>query len=57
MSSLTSATRRLWSGYRRAAAERAALRQLQGVSDHLLRDMGLERGSLRDAVRAGRGRR
>ena len=54
MSSLASATRRLWNGYRRAAAERAALRQLSGVSDHMLRDIGLDRADLREAVRKGR---
>jgi uncharacterized protein YjiS (DUF1127 family) len=54
--SITSATVRLWNGYRRAAAERAALRQLSGVSDHMLRDMGLDRGSLREAVRGRTGR-
>ena len=53
MLNLASATRRFWSGYRRAAAERAALRQLSGLSDGLLRDMGLERGNLRDAIRGG----
>jgi uncharacterized protein YjiS (DUF1127 family) len=57
MPSITSATRRLWNDYRRAAAEREAVRGLSRLSDGLLRDMGLDRGNLRDAVRGDRGRR
>ena len=46
----------VWSGYRRAAAERAAIRQLSGLSDQLLADMGLDRESIREAIRTGRNR-
>ncbi len=54
MPSFASATRRFWDDYRRAAAERTALRRLSGMSDDLLRDIGLDRGNLRDAIRRGR---
>ena len=57
MPSLASATLRLWSDYRRAAAERAAVRRLSAMSDAMLRDIGLDRGGIREAVRNGlRGR-
>lgn len=46
----------LWSGYRRAAAERAAVRQLSRLSDQLLADMGLTRETIREAVHTDRSR-
>lgn len=46
----------LWTSYRRAAAERVAVRQLSRLSDQLLADMGLERSSIRDLVHTGRRR-
>ncbi|HRO13010.1 DUF1127 domain-containing protein [Amaricoccus sp.] len=56
MTSLTTATRRFWTSYRRAAAEREALRRLASLSDGMLRDIGLDRSDLRHAVRHGRPR-
>ena len=44
---------RLWSDYRRAAAEREAIRRLSSLSDGMLRDIGLDRGGIREAVRKG----
>ena len=43
----------LWSSYRRRVAERDAIRHLSGLSDNLLRDIGLDRGGIREAVRKG----
>jgi uncharacterized protein YjiS (DUF1127 family) len=57
MPRIASTPLRLWHDYRRAAAERATVRQLSQLSDGLLRDMGLERGNLREAVRGDRRRR
>ena len=57
MTRLISASSRLaglWSDYRRRAGERAAIARLAGMSDKMLRDIGLERGNLREAVRNGR---
>ena len=36
-----------------AAAERAAIARSSGLSDDILRDIGLDRGGIRDAVRNG----
>ena len=58
MPSIANATLRLWSDYRRAAAERDAIRRLSSLSDGMLRDIGLEdRGAIREAVRNGLGGR
>ena len=53
MPSIANATLRLWSDYRRAAAERDAIRRLSSLSDAMLRDIGLDRGGIREAVRKG----
>ena len=44
----------LWADYRRRAAERDAIRRLSRLPDSLLRDMGLTRGGVPEAVRTGR---
>jgi uncharacterized protein YjiS (DUF1127 family) len=46
----------LWKTYRRRAAEREAIRRLSSLSDSMLRDIGIDRAGLREAVHAGRGR-
>ena len=40
----------LYRSYRRWQARRAAIRELAGLSDHILRDIGLNRGDIRTAV-------
>ena len=46
----------LWSNYRRRVAERDAIRHLSGLSDNLLRDIGLDRGTIREAIHSARHR-
>ena len=46
----------LWTSYRRRAAERDAIRRLSGLSDNILRDIGLDRAGIREAVHTGLGR-
>ena len=41
-------------GYLRRSRERAAIARLDQLSDATLRDIGLTRGSIREAVRYGR---
>ena len=53
------ATRSWWSGLARAVAAeyraRCAVRQLAGLDEYMLRDIGLDRGGLEHAARFGRG--
>ncbi|MCP5153185.1 MAG: DUF1127 domain-containing protein [Ectothiorhodospiraceae bacterium] len=51
------AVHRLVGGWRRWRAERAAARHLARLDDHLLRDIGLDRGQIGAAVAGSVGRR
>ncbi len=42
--------RRLWRAWRRAAAARADVRELEALSEHRLRDLGLSRDQIASAV-------
>ena len=42
--------RRLWRAWRQAAEARAAARDLQALSDHRLRDLGISRDQIRTMV-------
>ena len=41
-----------YAGFRRSRCRRAAIRELNGLSDHTLRDIGLERGDIPYTVEA-----
>jgi uncharacterized protein YjiS (DUF1127 family) len=44
----------LWRGYRHHRERRAAIESMRRLGDHMLRDMGLDRGDIEDAVRGRR---
>ncbi len=47
---LTAGLAGLWRGYRAGQRKRAAIAQLAGLDDRMLRDIGLERGQIAAAV-------
>ena len=49
----TAAVTRRWSAYRRRRVEQLAMAQLNAMSDHELKDIGLTRSEIASAVRIG----
>ena len=51
------AVRRAWRGYRHRKAQRATVRMLAGLDDHMLKDLGMARGEIQSVVYGRRGER
>jgi uncharacterized protein YjiS (DUF1127 family) len=54
---LADALKRAWRGYWQRRAQRATVQMLNGLDDHMLKDLGMARGEIQSVVYGRRGER